>query len=99
MKKGYWVVTFRKVKDEKRLQDYREIAGPALKEYGAKALVRGIPAVVHELGMAEQVVILEFPSLDQAIRAHDSREYQDALKVLGDAVERDIRIIDGIEQP
>ena len=97
MKKGYWVVTFRKVKDEKKLQEYREIAAPALKRYGGNALVRGIPAVVHELGMTEQVVILEFPSLDQAISAHDCQEYQNALKVLGDVVERDIRIIEGIE--
>ena len=31
----------------------------------------------------------------QAIAAHDSTGYQEALRVLGDAAERDIRIVEG----
>jgi len=31
-----------------------------------------------------------------AIQAHDSPGYQEALRVLGDAVERDLRIIEGV---
>ena len=39
-------------------------------------------------------MILEFDSVAQAIAAHDSPGYQEALRVLGDAAERDIRIVE-----
>jgi len=46
--------------------------------------------------MNERVVMVEFDSLDKAQAAHDSPEYKEALKVLGDAVERDFRIVEGV---
>jgi uncharacterized protein (DUF1330 family) len=42
-------------------------------------------------------VIVEFESLAKAVEAHDSSDYQAALKVLGGAVERDMRIVEGLE--
>jgi uncharacterized protein (DUF1330 family) len=53
--------------------------------------------VTHEAGLKERIVISEFPSLEQAIAAHDSPGYQAALKALGDGAVRDIRIIEGEE--
>jgi len=38
-------------------------------------------------------VISEFPSVEKAIAAYKSPDYQAALKVLGDGAVRDIRII------
>jgi uncharacterized protein (DUF1330 family) len=32
----------------------------------------------------------------QAVAAHDSPEYQVALKALGDAAKRDVRIVEGV---
>jgi uncharacterized protein (DUF1330 family) len=34
--------------------------------------------------------------VQQAIAAHDSPGYQEALRVLGKAAERDVRIIEGV---
>ncbi|HWC94103.1 MAG TPA: DUF1330 domain-containing protein [Pseudolabrys sp.] len=51
--------------------------------------------MTYEAGLQERVVISEFPSLAQAIAAHDSPGYQAALKALGDGAVRDIRIIEG----
>jgi len=45
----------------------------------------------------ERVVITEFPSVEQAMAAHDSPAYQAAVKVLGDGAVRDVRIIEGLE--
>ena len=42
-------------------------------------------------------MITEFPSLEKATAAYDSRAYQDALKELGDGALRDVRIIEGME--
>jgi uncharacterized protein (DUF1330 family) len=42
-------------------------------------------------------VLLEFDSVAQAVAAHDSPAYQEALRVLGKAVERDLRIIEAVD--
>ena len=45
----------------------------------------------------QRVVIVEFDSVDKTTAAHDSPGYQEALRVLGKAVDRDLRIVEGIE--
>ena len=55
-----------------------------------------MPAQVDEGGVKERVVLIEFDSVDQAIAAHDSAGYQAALKALGNACDRDIRIVEGV---
>jgi uncharacterized protein (DUF1330 family) len=52
---------------------------------------------VYDGGLNERTVLLEFDSVAQAIAAHDSPAYQEALRVLGKAVERDLRIIEAID--
>ena len=42
-------------------------------------------------------MIIEFDSLEKAVAAHDSPGYQAALKVLGKAADRDLRIVEGVE--
>ena len=42
--------------------------------------------------------MVEFESLDKAIAAHDGPEYQAALAVLGNGAERDLRIVEGIDE-
>ena len=58
--------------------------------------MRGSPAKVYEQGLAQRVVMIEFDSVEKAIAAHDSPGYQEALKALGDGVEREIRIVEGL---
>jgi uncharacterized protein (DUF1330 family) len=43
------------------------------------------------------VVLIEFPSVDAAVKAHDSPGYQAALKALDGAADRDIRIVEGLD--
>lgn len=98
MAKGYWVVTYRKISNPDAFQAYAKLAAPAIIAGGGKYLIRGNPAVVHEKGMKERVVVTEFPSVQAAIAAHDGPAYQAALKQLkpGD-LERDLRIVEGVE--
>ncbi len=95
MAKAYWIAAYRAVRDAEALGAYAKIAGPALVAAGARVLVRGLPAKVYEGGINERVVLLEFDSVAQALAAHDSPEYQQALRVLGNAVDRDLRIVEG----
>ena len=95
MAKAYWIAAYRVVHDEEAFMAYAKIAGPALNAAGGRVLVRGLPAHVYDGGLNQRVVVIEFDSVAQAMAAHDSPEYQRALKVLGKAVDRDLRIVEG----
>jgi uncharacterized protein (DUF1330 family) len=95
MPKAYLVVTYRKVKDPQKLAAYAKIAGPATDKNGGKFLVRGVPAHTKELGMKERTVVSEWESVDKILSHWDSPAYQEALRALGDAAERDVRIVEG----
>ncbi|CAB3774792.1 DUF1330 domain-containing protein [Paraburkholderia humisilvae] len=97
MSKGYWVVTYRKTKDPARLANYAQLAAPAVTTLGGKFVVRGPAEEAREQGLKERTVVIEFPSYEQAIAAYTSEVYKPALDALGDAVERDFRIVRGAE--
>jgi uncharacterized protein (DUF1330 family) len=97
MAKAYWISAYRSISDPDALAAYAKLAGPALQGAGGRFLARGLPAQVYESGLSQRTVILEFDSVAQAIAAHDSPAYQEALRVLGNAVDRDLRIVEGVD--
>jgi uncharacterized protein (DUF1330 family) len=96
MPKAYWVSAYRKIKDPDKMAAYAKLAGPALTANGGRFLARGEPAAVFEMGLKQRTVLLEFDSVAQAVAAHDSPAYQEALAALGDGADREIRIIEGV---
>jgi uncharacterized protein (DUF1330 family) len=96
MAKGYFVSIYRSISDEKAFGEYAKLARPALEAGGGVFLTRGTPAAVYENGMKQRLVIIEFESVEKAIAAHESPAYQAALKALGKAADRDIRIVEGM---
>jgi uncharacterized protein (DUF1330 family) len=96
MAKGYWIATYFSVSNPDALAEYAKLAGPALAAAGGKFLARGTAAKAYEKGLKQRVVLVEFDSVDKAAAAHDGAGYQAALKVLGNAVERDLRIVEGL---
>ena len=96
-KKAYWITTYREIKDRAKLEAYAKLAPPATIKFGARYLCRGVPQITYEAGEKERIVVTEFPSLKNAIDAHDSPGYQEALRALGGGAVRDIRIIEGDE--
>ncbi|HXW74570.1 MAG TPA: DUF1330 domain-containing protein [Steroidobacteraceae bacterium] len=97
MAKAYWISAYRSVRDERALAAYAKLAGPALQAAGGRFLARGLPARVYENGLNQRTVLIEFASLAQAVAAHDSPGYQEALRALGNGADRDLRIIEGVE--
>ena len=98
MPKGYWVSVYPTITDPEGLDVYNKLAAPAVKAAGGRTLARGGSRVVaHEAGIAERVVLIEFDSFEQAVAAHESAAYQEALVALSDGVERDFRIVEGID--
>jgi uncharacterized protein (DUF1330 family) len=96
MAKGYWIATYFSVSNPEALAEYAKLAGPAIAAAGGRFLARGTAAKAYEKGLKQRVVLIEFDSVDQAAAAHDGAGYQAALKVLGSAVERDLRIVEGL---
>ena len=95
MAKAYWISAYRAIRDPGALAAYAKLAGPALEAAGGRFLARGLPARVYEGGLEERVVVIEFESVAQAIAAHDSAAYQQALRALGNGADRDLRIVEG----
>jgi uncharacterized protein (DUF1330 family) len=96
MAKAYWVVTYRSIKNTGAWEAYAKMAAPAIQAVGGRFIARGMPVKVYEAGMQQRVVLIEFDNIEKAITAHETAEYQAALKVLGDGVEREIRIVEGV---
>jgi len=97
MAKGYWITFYRSISDPAALAAYAKLAGPAIIAGGGRFLARGDAVKVFEQGIAQRVTMTEFDSVEQAIAAHASLAYQEALKALGNACERDVRIVSGLE--
>ncbi len=95
MPNAYWITTYRSVRDPDAMAAYARLALPALTAAGGRFIVRGMPAQVYESGVEQRVVVIEFDSVEKAVAAHDGAAYQEALRVLGDAAERDMRIVPG----
>lgn len=97
MAKGYWVGCYRRVIDPAKVEAYRVLAGPAIEAAGGRFIARGMPTKVYDSGIMERTVLVEFASVNAAIAAHDSPAYQKALAALDGGVEREIRIIEGVD--
>ena len=96
MAKAYWVSTYFSVSNPEALAEYAKLAGPALAAGGRPFLARGTAAKAYEKGLTQRCVIIEFDSVEKAVAAHDGPGYQAALKALGNAAQRDIRIVEGL---
>ncbi len=96
MAKAYWISIYRRINDPAALAAYAKLAGPAIEAAGGRFIARGMPAKVYEAGVNARTVLIEFDGVAQAIAAHDSPAYAEALRALGDGADREIRIVEGV---
>jgi uncharacterized protein (DUF1330 family) len=96
MAKAYWVATYRAISNPDALAAYAKLSAPAITAAGGRILVRGLPAHTYEAGLMQRTVVIEFDSVAQAMAAHDSPAYQEALAALAGGAERDIRIVEAV---
>jgi len=94
--KAYWVVTYRKITDQDAWSAYGKLARPAVQNAGGKFIVGTMPAATWEKGLNERVVIVEFEDLEKALAAHETPDYQAALRALANDAERDMRVVEGL---
>ncbi len=76
----YMIVYLESINDQNELNEYRRIGVPALLASKAKILVRNGKFEMLEGASPESVVMLEFPTWEDAKEWYDSPTYQEALQ-------------------
>ena len=94
--KAYWIAVYKGLKNVNNLQSYAEKATIAIKKYNGKFLVRGGKTETLEGTPSPRTVLIEFPSIEDALNCYNSTEYQDAKKFAKEEFNRHIQIVEGI---
>ncbi|MBN4082333.1 DUF1330 domain-containing protein [Mariprofundus ferrooxydans] len=85
------------VNDPVKLKDYQQVAPSIIESFGGKLLVRGGKVASLE-GSVEnrRIVIIEFPSLEQAKNFYHSSEYTEAIELRKGAAEFELIAVEGL---
>ena len=91
-----YVINDMDVTDPKLLDEYKKLSPPTVLQYGGKFLVRGgaLEQVEGEW-KPKRLVILEFPSVEQALAWVNSPEYAPARRLRQQASRSNIVIVEG----
>lgn len=95
MPKGYWVAHVN-VTNSDPYAVYAKGATEAFEKYGGKPLARGGKTISLEGGERPRNVVIEFESVDQAIKCYRSPEYQAAKRHRQGHADADLMIIEGV---
>jgi uncharacterized protein (DUF1330 family) len=70
------------VNDPVRYAEYKDLAAPTVAQYGGKYIVRGGQAENLEGDWSpSRIVVLQFESVEQALKWRDSPEYRPAMEL------------------
>ncbi len=94
MPKGYWIARV-DVRDEERYKDYIATAKPAFERYGANFLARGGAIAPLEGQHRKRNVVIEFPSLQDAVDCYNSTEYQAAAAIRQEVADAEMIVVEG----
>ncbi len=91
-----YVISEVEVIDQAAADRYRQLEGASIERYGGHHLVTGaVPeALEGEWEPGRQLVMVEFPTLQDAERWYASAEYAEALDVRAHALRRRLLIVD-----
>ncbi len=94
MPKGYWIARV-DVRDPERYKDYVSTAKPAFERHGANFLARGGATFPVEGASRARNVVIEFPSVTDALACYNSAEYQAAKAIRQSCADGEIVIVEG----
>src|SRR5690349_11265070 len=88
------------VTDPVRYEDYKRLASESIAAHGGRYLVRGgATEVLDGNWTPKRVVVLQFPSVEQAKRWRHSEEYARAKAFRDGAARVNMIVAEGVEQP
>ena len=81
-----------------RYEDYKVLAKPLAERFGGRYLARGGAMTLAEtdLWSPKRMVLVEFPSAEQARAFYESPEYQAALRISKESARRTVVILEGL---
>ena len=92
-----YVIVEIEVLDPEKYDAYRQLAAQTIAQYGGKYVVRGGATDVLEGGWKpKRLVILEFPSVDQAKRWYNSPEYGEGRAVRQASSRSQMVVVEGV---
>jgi uncharacterized protein (DUF1330 family) len=95
MPKGYLIVHIR-VQDKEAFEEFKQLAGAAIKAHDGKVLVR-TPNPDHREGAAKGLaIVIEFKSLEAAQTFYDSEAYNQARAVREKISDTDLVLVEGL---
>ena len=96
--KTYWISLYLEISDMDNLKKYGEKAIPIIKSYGGKPVVRGGKLKSFSGENIVRTVIWEFPSYDNALSCHESKDYKTAWSYAEGTTKRTMFIVEGVNQ-
>jgi len=92
---GYVVVEL-ETSDHECMARYRELSGPSVERHGGRFLVRGGRFELLEGDWnPERLVVIEFPSVEQAREWYESEDYREARDVRAGAARLQMLLVEG----
>jgi uncharacterized protein (DUF1330 family) len=92
-----YVVGEVEISDPEGYKEYAKIVPGTIAQYGGKYLVRGGAVEGKEGGWnPKRVVVLEFPSMEQARKWYHSAEYAPALAIRLKCAQAKLILVDGV---
>lgn len=79
-------------------EQYKLKAKPIVEKYGGEYLARGGQLILKEtdLWTPTRMVVIRFPSAEQANKFYDSTEYRDVLPISKQSARRTVVVLDGL---
>ena len=96
MPKAYWIAHV-DVTDADLYPNYVATARPAFERHGARFLARGGETRGLEGRARGRNVVIEFPSMDEAMACYESEEYRAARAIRERAAQSELMIVEGVE--
>ena len=92
-----YVIVEIEVTDPVGYEEYKNLAGASLEEYGGKYIVRGGATEVLEGDWKpKRIVVLEFESMQRAKEWLNSEEYREARKIRHRTARTNMILVDGV---
>ncbi len=93
-----YLVVDTELTNPERYEDYKRQAKPLAEQYGGEYLVRGGAMTVKENDLWEptRMVVVRFPSTENARAFYESVEYQQILQISRESARRTVVLVEGL---
>jgi len=95
---GAYFIARVKISDHEKYKEYLKVTPAIIEKFGGKALARSEGSTTLE-GPEEsrRIIVIEFPSVEEAKRFYNSSEYRNAKKLREGAAVGEIIVVEGVK--